>query len=363
MHRGRKQKVIWLMILLGGIALFPINLYSAATGQIKGLISDKDSEEPVIGASVMIVGTDRGAMTDFDGRYIISQLEPGKYSVRISSLEYNTATITDIVVKSDYTTDASIALTKKVSKLDLEITVRGEHDILDRFVTENQVTISKETIEHQPVTTVDELLTQVSGVTTNQQGEVFIRGGRAFEVGYIVDGVPLGDPLGGLGQAGANLSLVSGSIQEFTVIKDGFDPEYGDALSGIVKITTQAGSKDISRMNIQYITDDFGNASLNKYSRNNDFVRFTLSGPDPILKTKVFPALGLNFLEDKELTYFFYAEADKHDGVYQYSRFDTPETKRNEGSFNLFGFNIPEKRINKYYWMSNFKFRPTQNLK
>ena len=87
-----------------------------------------------------------------------------------------------------------------------------------------------------------------------------------------------------MGSAGANLSLVSGSIQEFTVIKDGFDPEYGDALSGIVKITTQTGSKDNTNISMRYMTDDMGNSTLNEYSRNYDYLRFKLSGPDPVLK-------------------------------------------------------------------------------
>ncbi len=363
MHFCRKQLWLYSLLLLGGIALLATNTFAAATGQIKGQLIDKDTKEPVIGASIMVVGTKRGAMTDPDGRYIIGQLEPGVYSLQISHMEYNSVTVTDVNVKSDITTDASQELTKKVSELDIEIVVKDEQDILKIFEVSNEVTISKEAIETKPVSSVEDLLTGVSGVVTNRQGEVFIRGGRAFEVAYVVDGVPLRDPLGGLGQAGANLSLVSGSIQEFTVIKDGFDPEYGDALSGIVKITTQTGAKDVTRFNMQYITDDFGNESLNEYSRNFDYVRFSVSGPDPIFKNKIFPALGLDFLEDKELTYYFYAEVDKDDGFYQYSSYDTPATRASYGSFNLLGIDIPERLNNKYYWMGNIKFRPTQNLK
>jgi hypothetical protein len=68
-------------------------------------------------------------------------------------------------------------------------------------------------ITGRPVTSVDEMLTQVAGVVTNAEGEIFIRGGRAGEVAYIVDGAPISDPLGGLGQSGASLHLVSRSIQ------------------------------------------------------------------------------------------------------------------------------------------------------
>lgn len=55
-------------------------------------------------------------------------------------------------------------------------------------------------LDHSPVTSVDELLESVAGVVTNSSGETFIRGGRAGEVAYIVDGVPIGDPLGGLAE-------------------------------------------------------------------------------------------------------------------------------------------------------------------
>lgn len=57
---------------------------------------------------------------------------------------------------------------------------------------------------------VDDALRQVAGVQTTAKGEVFIRGGRAGETQYFVDGNPVNDPLGG--QFAQNLTLVSGVI-------------------------------------------------------------------------------------------------------------------------------------------------------
>ncbi len=362
MFESGKRRLLSFLILAGCLAILPLSLFAASTGQVKGVLTDKDTGEPIFGASVFVVGTTSGANTDFDGKYLIKRLDPGKYTLRISSLGYSKVEIENVVITSDLTNEQNFKLTKEVTDIGKTIKVTAVHDILDKFNTSNDVTIGAETIATAPVTTVDELLNTVSGVVTNNSGEVFIRGGRAFEVGYIVDGVPLGDPLGGLGQSGAQLSLVSGSIQEFTVIKDGFDPEYGNALSGIVKIKTQTGSKDVTRLNMQYITDDFGNESLNKYSKDLDYVRFKLSGPDPIFKSKILPALGINYFEDKELTYFFYAEMDKSDGNYQYDRFDTDITARDYSSFNVLGLSVPNKQYNNYYWMGNIKFRPVQSM-
>lgn len=362
MFTGRR-KLLCFGLLVALLMTLPAGVFAAAVGQIKGTITDAETGEPVIGASVLVVGTKFGAMTDFDGRFTIARLEPGEYTVKISHLDYDAVEVTEVQVKTDLTTEVSQELTKKVTDIGQTIQVTADKEIIDKFETANQTRITKEVIKNKPVTTVDELLTQVPGVVTGREGEIFIRGGRAGEVAYIVDGVPMGDPLGGLGQVGANLSLVSGSIQEFTVIKDGFDPEYGNALSGIVKVTTQTGSKDNTRASLQYMTDDLGNSSLNEYSRNYDYVQFSLQGPDPIFSNKVFPALGFNYLQDKELTYYFYAEVSKDDGIHQYEDFDTPLTSRDYGYFNLLGLDVPERLRNKYYWMFNVKFRPEQSLK
>jgi len=363
MRRYCRLYMIFLIVLAGLVVALPTSTYSSATGQIKGTIIDRETEKPVLGASILVVGTARGAMTDLDGKYIITQVGPGTYTLKVTHVSYQEVEVTNVEVKSDLTKEVSLKLEKKVTELGEKIVVRAHRDPIARVETSTQTTITQEVIEAQPVTTVEDLLTQVAGVVTGREGEVFIRGGRAGEISYILDGVPIDDPLAGLGQAGANLSLVSGSIKEFTVIKDGFDPEYGDAVSGIIKITTQTGSRDNTAMNMQFLTDDFGNKDLNKYSRNNDFVRLSLSGPDPIFTSKVLPALGLNFLEGKEFTYYLYAEVDKSDGFYQYERYDTPNTRRNTRFFNLFGFKVPERLENKYYWMTNLKFRPQQNLK
>ncbi|HWR84226.1 MAG TPA: carboxypeptidase-like regulatory domain-containing protein [Candidatus Deferrimicrobium sp.] len=359
--RNRSRMVLGTIALC--LTVLSGNVHSARTGKIIGTVTDKDTKEPVIGASVQIVGTTQGGSSDVNGKYTIGQVEAGTYRLKVSHIRYKSVEITNVQVQSDLNTQQDMALETGATELQA-IVVTAQKDPINRREVHSAQTLTAEQIDVQPVTTVADLLTQVAGVVTGREGEIFIRGGRAGEVSYILDGVPIDDPLARTGgRAGANLSLVAGSIQEFTVIKDGFDPEYGDAVSGIINITTQTGSKDNTRMNTQFITDDFGNHDLNRYSRNNDFLRFSLSGPDPILKSRVLPALGLNFLRDKEFTYYLYSEVEKGDGFYQYSQFDTPKTRRTSNFFDMFGIRIPERLENRYHWMLNLKFRPQQNLK
>ncbi|RKX27698.1 MAG: hypothetical protein DRP45_00315 [Candidatus Zixiibacteriota bacterium] len=358
-----KRLLAGVVVFVLGILLLPMGALGASTGQIKGQIVSEKSGEPIIGASVLIVGTTMGAQTDLDGRYAILGLEPATYTLRISHIESYTVEVTDVSVSIDKTTEINQKMRTKVTELDETITVIGARDVLDITDVTSQVVITADEIETMPVQSVDALLEQVAGVHTTAEGDVFIRGGRAGEVAYIVDGVPIGDPLGGQGQIGANLSLVSGSISEIQIIKDGFDPEYGNALSGIVNIRSNTGSKDNTNVKFQYITDDLGNADLNKYSQNYDFCMFSISGPDPLLSDKVLPALGLNVLKDQEFTYYVYGEVSKTDGFYPMSNYDTPATSRNWSSINLLGFEIPQRAYDSYHFQTNLKFRPRQNLK
>jgi outer membrane receptor protein involved in Fe transport len=358
---GKVSRVL-SVLLLGLLMVLPAQQVLAATGQIKGQIKDKKTGEALPGASVAIKGTSMGARTDVDGKYQILRVDIGTYTLVVSAIGFGNVEVSGVQVNEGVTTEQNVDMSQEVTDLDKVITVRADPGAIDKFVTESKTTITAESIKSRPVKSVDALLEQVAGVQTNRTGEVFIRGGRAGEVSYIVDGVAVNDPLGGLGSAGANLSLVSGSIQEIQIIKDGFDPEFGNALSGIVNLTTQTGSKDNTRISLEYMTDDLGTSALNKYSRNFDYARFSISGPDPLFKNKILPALGLNFLEDKEFTYYLYAEVTKDDDIYQIGDYDTPATERDFPSFNFLGIDIPERSRNQYYWMGNLKFRPRQDL-
>ncbi|MCK4372759.1 MAG: von Willebrand factor type A domain-containing protein, partial [candidate division Zixibacteria bacterium] len=176
-----------VVILMVGAAII---INAAAVGQIKGTITDKETGEAVIGASVTLVGTTYGAMTDFEGKYIIRRLQPGTYTVRISHIEFNIVEVVEVVVKPDLAAELSIQLEKKTADIGKTITISAKRDIIEKFEVSDQVVISKETIQKQPVTTVDELLDQVAGIVTDPSGEIHIRGGRAGSVQYYTDAVP-----------------------------------------------------------------------------------------------------------------------------------------------------------------------------
>jgi len=68
-----------------------------------------------------------------------------------------------------------------------------------------------------------------------------IRGGRTTEVAYIVDGVVVQDPFD---RTSGGFDVPRQSINELQILSGGFNPEYGQAMSGLVIINTPSGSND-----------------------------------------------------------------------------------------------------------------------
>lgn len=136
-------------------------------GRISGHLFDKETLKPVVGASISIVGTILGAISDFDGNFhIVAQLRAGEYSLRISSLGYMMVTIDHVIVLADSATEITQYLLKDTTRLENIITIEQErayrHDM-----TISQVTISETYIKAHPVSTIDELLELVSGQVRN----------------------------------------------------------------------------------------------------------------------------------------------------------------------------------------------------
>ncbi len=75
----------------------------AQKGTIKGLVTDAKTKEPLVGATVMLDGTTTGTVTDFEGKYEISSINPGKYKIRCSFISYETQFIENVTVSAGKT--------------------------------------------------------------------------------------------------------------------------------------------------------------------------------------------------------------------------------------------------------------------
>ena len=72
--------------------------------KLSGSVADALTGEPLIGANVIIVGTDFGSATDVNGNFFILNIPPGNYSVKISYIGYESKVVTNVGIIVDQTT-------------------------------------------------------------------------------------------------------------------------------------------------------------------------------------------------------------------------------------------------------------------
>ena len=226
-------------------------LFAGTTGKITGKVTDTQSGEPLIGANILIVGTNLGAATDAEGKFLILNIPPGNYSVRISYLGYETVLVEGVKIVVDQTTELFEKLSTKTIQVN-EVVVTAQTPLIQRDLTSSKSVITRDEINALPVSTFTELLSLQAGVV-GSGSNLHIRGGRSNEVAYLIDGMYVQDPLLG----GLATQINNDAIQEMSLLSGTFNAEYGDALSGVVNIVTRDGGEKLSGK-IEYRTSEFG---------------------------------------------------------------------------------------------------------
>ena len=231
--------------------LLPAALFAGVTGKISGTITDAATHEPVVGANVVLVGTQLGSAADAAGSFTILNIPPGLYTVRISAVGYETIAMQKVTVNVDQTTPLSYAL-KSASVQMNEVVVSATTPAIHKDVTSSISVVSQQQIEQLPVASFTDVLALQAGVV-GSGSNMHVRGGRSNEVAYLIDGTYVQDPLLG----GLAATVGNDAIQEMSFLSGTFNAEYGNALSGVVNIITREGSDDF-RGKIEAKTSEFG---------------------------------------------------------------------------------------------------------
>ncbi len=274
------------------LLLVPAMLF-AQDGKLRGKVVDKDSGEPLIGATIVLEGTTVGASSDLNGEYIVLAVRAGVYTVRVNYVGYAPYSISNIRVSAGQTTSLDFRLTASSVEVQ-EVQVVAERPLIQRNTTNTIRNATQEELQNLPVRGVGEVVALQPGVV-RQQGNFYIRGGRAGEVAYYVDGAQVTNPLTNT----ANVTIVPEGVEEIQLQAGGFTAEFGGANSGIVSTSMRTGTSEY-KASALYETDDFakpGSKFLNTTSAGYRNVSATFSGPIPGIDQLRFFALYQNQYE------------------------------------------------------------------
>jgi len=276
-----------LLVIFGSLA-FAMNAYAQDRGAISGTITDSATGETMPGVNVIIRGTTFGASTDLDGNYTIENIRPGDYTIEVSFIGFERTVFTGIKVNAGETTELNAEISPTTYEADEEVIVIGEAPIFDVEKSTSSSVMTRQQIEAAPVRRIDDVVGMQAGVIKDPTG-IYIKGGRAYETGFVVDGVSAQDPLAG---TGFGLDLGSNAFSDVEVTTGGVGAEYGDVTSGVVSVKTRDGTEDYEG-SISHKRDNFfedNNRQSNFYTDNYEL---TLGGPEPIT-SEILPLVGLN---------------------------------------------------------------------
>lgn len=217
----------------------------AQTGKITGRVIDRETGDPLPGASVIIDGTSQGAAADMDGGYTILNVRPGTYAIRASLIGFAAQTVEGVRVLIDKTTEQDFVLGEEVFEGE-EVVVVAERALVQRDLTSSSVSVSSEELASLPVQSFSDVVNLQAGVVDGH-----FRGGRTGEVAYLVDGVPVNDVF----DQSFAFQVENNAIQEIEIISGTFNAEYGQAQSGVVNIVTRDGGSSFEGSVSGYVGD------------------------------------------------------------------------------------------------------------
>jgi outer membrane receptor protein involved in Fe transport len=224
--------------------------FAGNTGKISGVITDAQQKTTLPGTNVLLEGTTLGAVTDDQGRYAILNVPPGLYRLRATMMGYRTVIVREVRVSIDLTTEISAAMTATTIESSEAVTITAERPLVQKDRTSSIASVNSDQIKDLPVQSVSDVLQLQSGVVRSGDG-FHIRGGRASEVSYWVDGIATNEAFYG----GNAVTVEKSAVQEMQVVSGTFNAEYGNAMSGVVNIITKEGGSKLEGSITAYAGD------------------------------------------------------------------------------------------------------------
>ncbi len=291
-------------------------LAQGTSGAILGTVVDANGD-PIINAQVQVTSggiAKGGTVTDFDGNYVIKPLDPGRYDVKVNYIGTKESLTTGVLVQPGQNTKVNVKL-QSSDKTTLEEVVITEYKVplIDEYQGGSTTVKTSEEIEQMATRNTTSMVSTSAGAySAVDGGAVSMTGARTDGTLYIIDGVQV------YGSRGINIS--QNAIDQIQVITSGLPANYGDALGGVVNITTK-GVSDKLRGSVLL------EKSVDGYGHN--LGNFTLSGP--LFKKKI------DSVNKKPVVGFFLAgdvwydkdRSPEYHGVYQLKDEKLDEIRQN----------------------------------
>lgn len=251
-----KRILISLALLLTATVIF------AQSGTIKGTVLDQQSEMPVIGATVQLVGTEstNGTVTDVDGYFTLEKVPIGRNVLQISYLGYETITLPNVEVSTGKDVILDVTIRESVEQLtEVVVTAQTDKDQAQNdmaAVSARQFSVEEVNRFSGGRSDVARLASNFAGVSApdDSRNDIVIRGNSPTGVLWRIEGIPVPSPnhFSTFGTTGSPVSALNPNVlSNSDFMTSAFPAEYGNANAGVFDIAFRNGNKDRSEYTVQ----------------------------------------------------------------------------------------------------------------
>ena len=218
--------------------------------QVKGTVIDKSSRQPLEFINVMIVGPNKGGVTNAEGKFSIGQVPPGIYRLQASAIGYKTVTTPEYILS---TRDLHIQIEMEENQTELEgVTVTASPFRRDIESPVSLRIIGLQEIEKSPGANRDisRIVQSYPGVAFSPIGyrnDLIVRGGSPSENRFYLDGVeiPNINHFSTQGASGGPVGILNADlIREVNFYTGAFPTDKGNALSSVLDFKLRDGDME-----------------------------------------------------------------------------------------------------------------------
>ena len=269
-YRRFLRNVVFLCFLAVSMLLVaPFSMAQSTGGEIRGTISDP-SGASVVAATVALVneatGVQRQVQSGANGEYIFLEVPVGRYEIDVTLTGFKKFVRKGIVL--DLNQVISVDITLQIGSATESVEVTGAPPVVDTSSTQLGAVVNERASTQLPLNQRDvyQLLQLQPGVQSqlgndlfygsDKPGVVTVNGGRGRSNNYSVNGGDGNDLF-------ANLPAIEpspDSIEEFRVISNSFDAEYGRNSGAVVNVVTKSGTNNIHGSFYEFFRNDVLNA-------------------------------------------------------------------------------------------------------
>jgi hypothetical protein len=250
------KKISMLFFLMSCFSVF------GQTGVIRGTILDQQSELPLSGATIELVGsaTPIGVVADLDGYFKLSDVPVGRQTIRVSYIGFEPAIVSNIIVNAGKDAIISVKLQETFAQLD-EVVISANDN---KNKTLNKMsTISARQFGLEEVSRfaggrsdVGRLAANFAGVSApdDSRNDIVVRGNSPVGLLWRLEGIPIPSPnhFSTIGTTGGPVSALNPNLlKNSDFITSAFAAEYGNAIGGVFDLGFRNGNTENYEYNAQ----------------------------------------------------------------------------------------------------------------